>query len=70
MTSGERHILRATVTLRAGAAIVSPAGWNLVEQRGRIVVFEREDDGRYGTQWIGLPHDAFERLELTHTLER
>ena len=65
--SGERHILRAKVTLRPGAAVVAPTGWTIVEQLGRTVVFEREDDGRYGTQWIGLPHDAFERIELTHT---
>jgi len=61
-----RHVLRATVKLRAGAAVVTPAGWAIVQQRGRTVVFERDDVGRYGSQWIALPHDAYDRLELTH----
>ena len=60
------HILRAKVTFRPGTAVVTPPGWTFIEQHGRTVLFEHEDDGRYGTQWIGLPHDAFERLELTH----
>jgi hypothetical protein len=58
--------MRATVTLRPHAAVVIPAGWTFVQQRGRTVVFERDDDGSYGSQWIALPHDAYERLQLTH----
>src|SRR5262245_38316756 len=61
-----RCVLRATVTLRAGTDVATPAGWTIVEQRGHTVVFERGDDSSYGLQWIALPHDAYERLELKH----